>query len=442
METHKSCLVLSSKHPEHSAGLGRDLIKILQNIGYDVDFLTLYKSDKSQKGFLYVYDTSSSFLKKIKNHLKKIYNLTGICKLRGMIRKLMINKRKHKEEDIKICYPNENSPSVPVEDVIKNIKKNYKFIITLFWDPMLNTTTLRSIYSKFNIPIIIYGLDMAPMTGGCYYFRDCKRYQNGCGCCPALNSNDPCDQSFKNFNKKKDNYDNMNIWWLGNTYMNYHLLKTQLIPENHIFNVSLYMDESVFKPLDRVNLKRKHKIDDGSFIVLCQSSYMKRKGTNDVISALRKLDNHKHARNIEIISIGTDYLEEKMKGDGITVRNFGKVSADKLIELYNVAEVFLCGSLDDAGPSMVNQSILCGTPVVAYDSGTAMDVIVNGKSGFKGEKGDPDILFEGMKQIYSLSELDYLKLRESTRKIALELNSLKSGEKKFSRIIEVINTKI
>jgi glycosyltransferase involved in cell wall biosynthesis len=48
---------------------------------------------------------------------------------------------------------------------------------------------------------------------------------------------------------------------------------------------------------------------------------------------------------------------------------------------------------------MINQSIMCGTPVVAFEMGAALDFVGNGKTGFRATLGDCNELAAGLKEI-------------------------------------------
>ena len=110
----------------------------------------------------------------------------------------------------------------------------------------------------------------------------------------------------------------------------------------------------------------------------------------------------------------------------------GPLSRQNLIKAYNASNIFLSPSIDDAGPSMVNQSIMCGTPVICFEIGTALDVIDNGISGYKVKVKDYEAFADAIYTIYNMPAEKYDKLQLSTREMALKHNSLES----FARMIE------
>ena len=50
--------------------------------------------------------------------------------------------------------------------------------------------------------------------------------------------------------------------------------------------------------------------------------------------------------------------------------------------------MFLCPTMDDEGPMMVTESMMCGTPVVMFKVGIAGDLIREGESGYAVPAGD------------------------------------------------------
>ena len=101
----------------------------------------------------------------------------------------------------------------------------------------------------------------------------------------------------------------------------------------------------------------------------------------------------------------------------------GFLDISRLVDAYSYSNVFLCPSTLDGGPSMVNQSIMCGTPVVSFDSGTSIDVIHNGRSGFKVPMKDSKAFGKAIYKLFLMPDNDYQRLRISSREIALHWNS-------------------
>ena len=80
---------------------------------------------------------------------------------------------------------------------------------------------------------------------------------------------------------------------------------------------------------------------------------------------------------------------------------------DRIVALvYKAADVFACPSIDDFGPMMINESVICGTPVVAFRSGVAPDLIRSDSLGYLANKFDSDDFSKGLKTFLKTGKSD------------------------------------
>lgn len=435
-------LIISSKPPGHSAGLGQSHIDALEQVGFQVDFLTRYYSKGLASNVSYIEKEKLSY-KKIILDSKELAKRLGIYKILRNI-KIRLNKsRKVKIENDKsngiygYFYYDETHPDVPIEKILDKINKDYVAVVTIFWQEMVNTTTLRAIYEKLHCPIFISSPDMAPMTGGCYYFGACENFKNGCGECPALVSTSKIDQSSKNYVIKKENYEKTCSIFCGNTWMCRFAEESKLF--KNIERSGIIINHNVFRPSNKsIEFRNKVKISQDDFVILLRSSSLVRKGNPDIAKAISKFLSlvPDKKRDVTIMIVGDTYFETHLKDVKCNIIDFGSVEINKLVECYQMADVFINASYDDAGPSMINQSLMCGTPVVCYNNGVALDVVIDGESGYKTTTGDMDGLAQCLVKVYSLSPEDYRRLRETSRQIALEHNSEEAFGHNMKRLIE------
>jgi len=434
----KKVLIISSKPPEYSAGLGQDVMKSLQQVGCAVDYITKYAYNGTIDN---VYGVEPiPFLLQIRDRLKLILGDVFVNRFIQILRKLGLLKTKYKRtNDILIVSPDESISPIPISVVLERIKCEYDCIITLFWQDMINSTLLKEIYGVLKCPILIYAVDMAPMTGGCYYFGNCERYKMGCGRCVGLNSFDSFDQSYKNYKLKQDNYSRIKCVFLGNTWMLKYAKDSHLFDFSLIEKCNIAIDENRFRPLD-VNTARSQLAIKGDkmFIILARSSSLSRKGIEYVIKAYTQfvsILNTENRKKILLLTVGDSYIINHMESY-LQCMHLGFVDQHTLTLAYQAANVFINASIDDAGPSMINQSILCGTPVVCFDNGTALDVIENGVSGYKCNVKDIGGLVNGLSSIYNMEKKDYLNFRTTTREKGIAMNSLVAFSDNIIRIFE------
>lgn len=430
-------LYISSRPPKHSAGLALDQMKSLKMAGHEVDFLTKFSFD-GQESNMYSVD-EKNWVDKLVDLRQKYPILHYLSKFKFLVgrRNLIFNN------GIKLTAPDESKPPVPIDDILNCITKEYDIVITLFLQDFISALTIKAIYEKLKCPVIIRSVDMGPFTGGCYFFLDCNHYQHNCGKCPALNSSDENDISRRNFLIKKECYANVNYAYCCNNWMRRFALKSNMFDSDRIFSSTCVIDETRFYQRPLSECKKRFLIPESkSFIIFAryQNKTIISKGFSHLIEAVNEWSTSlsDEERNKVLVLIAGNRDVDPLYEMAVDTKYVGLLDTETLICAYSVSNVFVSPSIDDAGPSMVNQSIMCSTPVVSYNIGTAIDVIDNGKSGFKADEIDTHLLAESLKKLYELSPEEYTELRESTRRIALERNSLKS----FSEFIEKVYNSI
>lgn len=431
-------LIISSKHPEYSASLGFDIMSSLESFGFCVDYLTKYSYDGNLKNVFAVEKMSKA--QEFKKILSRVLGKRVVNYMITLLKTSGIIKYRNRVNDILFIYPNESKTFISSKKILRMHSLNkYDCIFTIFWQDMINTTLLKEIYDELKIPIIIYAVDMAPMTGGCYYFGTCERFQQECGKCPGLNSDNSNDKSHENYLIKKKNYSNIKCALIGNSWMLKYAKASHLFDNSILKHCNIVVNDSLFVPINMMQARASLGIpDNNAFVILYRSSNLIRKGGLYFIKAIEKLYSNNVKRNILLLTIGDNYIKDNISKD-INHIHLGFVDEATLRLSYQSANVFVNTSLDDAGPSMINQSILCGTPVVCFNNGVALDVVLNGYSGFKYETKDYFGLSEGIYNILSMSEEQYKELREQTRKIALSFNSYESFANNFIEIFASFN---
>ncbi len=425
-----SVLVISSVSPFKGPGVvGLNHYNSLKKGGCDVDFLTKYPV-KGYPEFLSVYDTEP------KQHRVSILN-RGVEWLK---RKISKNPLDHQEPGYYFFYQKETTPPVPVELILNKIKKNYDVVYILFWQKMLSFATIDAIYDKLKCQFHFRCVDYSPMTGGCHFTGNCERYKYGCGFCPGVNSKYEDDFTKWNVEYRKHVYEKVKPVVCGNSYMNLFFQQSQLLRNyNRCEVVYPLADNEKYRPLDFQLCRNKHQIPENKrFLIFFGSQNLsdERKGISYLLKSLRifyDMLSEKERKDILLILAGHD-VEAIKKHLCFDYIYFGYVNSDTLPELYSMSNVFLSPSINDAGPSMVNQAMSCGTPVVAFEMGTAIDVVKENGTGYCAKNFDVYDFAKGIKSIFDLTNNEYQALRHLCRDKALQQTSSESHVNNFIRL--------
>lgn len=374
-------LLISSANPTIGPGImSLNSYSAFKKAGYDIDLLTLYKC-KSNPEFLYIYDNTTLLFKIVKIWLKlktKIIALFFSLKDRVSI---------EPKDGYNFFYRDEENPPIPIKLVLSKINRKYDLVFINFWQGMLSFKTVDAIYEKLHCQFRFAFVDYSPMSGGCHFTNGCEKYQTGCGECPAFNSHNPKDFTYRNVLYRAKVYDKIQPVITGNSYMFSFYEKSYLLKDVKKWSKAFpIIDLSVFHPHDIKHCRYEYSIDNDAFVLLIGSQQLdnERKGVKYLISALDLFYNSltfEEKKQVLVVAIGENFdkIENKIK---FKTKGLGFVNVQELPKIYSMADLFLCSSINDAGPMMVNQSLCCGTPVVGFEMGACLDAVKGNGTGY------------------------------------------------------------
>lgn len=411
MDRKLNILLISSESLyKSSSRLALDQYQALKANGHDVEVLTKYDASNNKDIISVTNQLQPSIIRRVYNKIARPFRTKD-------------NRGKYY-----FFYTSENRPPVPVRQVLQKIKTRYDLVLVTFWQGLLSAKTVYEIQKKTNCPILFLAVDMSPLTGGCHYYWDCEKFKTGCGCCPAMGSTNPKD--FTNFNSqyRHDHFAKINGAFLGNDYMN-EIAKTSYALAN--FNIekgAIVVNESQFCPRDKKELREEFGIPySKKFIIFAgaQTIADPRKGMNILIESLNAFYNflpttEKDELLILFAGNATDQLLTSVKFD---TKSLGYVDYDTLAKAYALVDLYLSPSILDAGPMMVNQSLSCGTPVVAFEIGCALEVVKGHNTGYCAKLADVEDFTKGISYIYGLTETQRQEMSNDCRNIAMKSSS-------------------
>jgi glycosyltransferase involved in cell wall biosynthesis len=403
-------LVISSVSPSVGpAIIASQYYDALREKGLEVDLL-LKEPECDHPEYLHVVRAGldKSLLNRMKKKLKRRFDIM-----------------QKQEKGYFFFYKKETHPPIPSSRVVRQIKKPYDLVLIVFWQGMLSFESIERIYDKLHCQIHFMGVDYSQMSGGCHFTGSCQNYKTGCGCCPAFHSNDGNDFTAWNVQFRKRVYDKVKPIIYGNQYQMKFYRESYLLKEARCeINSSAIINTDVFKPLDNRFLRKKYGIpeDKKSLIFFaCQILNDERKGMRYLIDALNSLCENlqEKASEVLVLMAGRDF-EQIRELIPFEAKGLGYVPMDTLPEIFSMSTMFVCPSVNDAGPMMVGQSLCCATPVVGFDMGSVKQLVKNQGTGVCVPLRDSQALAEGMEQIIKMSEEDYKTMSSRSREVALK----------------------
>ena len=430
MSKEKRILYISSANPLKGPGsIAMDHYKALKEANLDVDFLTTYPVEGHPE-FKYVL---SKPINKYWDRIRR-FPFYFLKKFR---------KPLNDEGPFYYFYRKETEPPVPIKKVLKKIDKKYDIIIVFFWQNLLSYATLDRIYDKSGNypPVYFINADFSTMTGGCHFFCSCRRYQTGCGKCPMINSKNPKDFTAWNSVYRQKIIKKIKPYITVNSFSLPHFEKSIVMNKGaQCVKSTMIIDLDKFRPSGFIQARDKYNIDTNKFVILFGSQNLKeeRKGMKYLFESLNMFFDSlspQEREGVLLLSIGsTDNLQELLPP--FDQKHLGYVNVSDLPEIYSLSNIFVSPSINDPGPSMVNQSIACGTPVVAFEMGTALDVIKDKGSGICVPLKDTAKMSSAIETFYKMDNEQYNRIKKRAREVAEELQSYKSFAKTVTDILK------
>lgn len=235
--------------------------------------------------------------------------------------------------------------------------------------------------SAIKAPIVWSLHDMWPFTGGCHYDEWCGAYETGCGTCKVLSSQNVNDISRKMIRYKKLAYDNSNITVIGlSHWLAREASKSLVFKGKKIVNLPNPIDPKEFGLVNKTFARELFNLPLDKKLILfgaMRATGAQRKGFTQLAQALLKLD-----VNFDIVVFGAELPEEP--DEFIQKCHYMGTLKDNasLKALYNAADVMVVPSLQENLSNAIMESLVCGTPVAAFDIGGNGDMIKHQQNGY------------------------------------------------------------
>ncbi|MGG9964367.1 glycosyltransferase [Ferruginibacter sp. SUN106] len=251
-------------------------------------------------------------------------------------------------------------------------------------------------------PVIIVMHDMWNISGGCHYSFTCDKYKTGCHNCQMFMGNKENDLSVVEFKKKMKLYSGFsNLYFVSPSQWLYNCAKEALLTKNKpVFYIPNALDNTLFKPFDKVTAKQILNIDTNETVIAfgavsVSSPY---KGWPYLQKALEILKQDASYKNISVVIFGSGYSKEIADSIPFKIKFMGYLGDEySTMLVYNAADVFIVPSMADNQPTTVQESLCCGTPVVGFNVGGIPDMIRHKENGYLAKYKDSADIADGVK---------------------------------------------
>lgn len=246
-------------------------------------------------------------------------------------------------------------------------------------------------------PVIWTMHDCSPFTGGCIYPLQCTAFQSRCGNCPQL-SVMPLGTS-RDFTGWMQTY---KLRVLSQGRVTLVSPSRWLVAEARkarglkvpIRVVPNFVDHGVFRSIDKTLVRHVLGLPPDRFMVLLSATSLadERKGFNFALAALQRLRSRPY-----VLAVGQPSLALETALRGFDLHISGYVYNDRLLaQYYAAADVLLFTSLADNLPTVILETMACGTPAVAFRTGGVPEMISHDVHGWLARPGEVPELVAGL----------------------------------------------
>ena len=357
--------------------------------------------------------------------LKKIYR-----KIHHELQKLFVFKFVKKYNFFNYS---EKSRYVNPKLILKKLDYKPEIIIIHYTSHFINFKTIYELQMLTKARVIFNMLDTAFLTGGCHYSWECLGYQSECANCSALKIKK--NTSIKNLAFKKNYLNKMHsIHVVASSSWAINQAKMSSLFKNSQKSLIYYpLDETFFKPRDKVQTRNSLNIPQNNNVIFMGAHQVNdpRKGINLAIKSLNLLFDSLseiEKNKITIITAGNKDLDSQISFNSI---HFGIVNSEKLAKLYSSCDVFLCPSVEDNGPMMINEAVLSGCSIVSFNVGVSQDLVSN-INGYLAENFNYYDLFLGLRSVLNS---DFETLQKASRETGIKYLTKKVISKSWQKVL-------
>lgn len=320
-------------------------------------------------------------------------------------------------------------------------------IINLHWisGGFIPIEAIAQWYKKWKVPLVWTLHDLWPMTGGCHYpgrYPElCDRFEQACGTCPQLGSQQAKDLSTWVLHRKARAWKSLPLQlvspsrWLANQARASSLFKgtpIEIIPNG--------LDLDLYRPIPTQIARQILRLpQEGQLILFGADNALidTRKGFQFLQPTLAKLSQLEPNGSIEIAIFGA--TESSIAKDFPFRTHFlGQLrDATSLVLAYSAADVFLLPVWQDNLPNTILEALACGTPCVGFDVGGLPDMIQPHHNGFLATAYDTDDLAGGLHWVLRCADR-HRQLRHQARQTAVQKFSQARQAQRYQVLFETL----
>jgi glycosyltransferase involved in cell wall biosynthesis len=246
---------------------------------------------------------------------------------------------------------------------------------------------------SYEVPLVLTLHDMWLLTGHCAYSISCERWEQGCGMCPDLKRPPAIiqDSTAQNWNRKQTILSRSRLhvvtpsYWLADQVhaSNWKPTSYCVIPNG--------VDLTIFHPIDKWKARHLLGLPENAFVLLFAAMGSPRNPYKDyqtIQNAVQFIMARCNGDPVVFVNLGGK-IDRIITQGNCQIRFYKHRKQPKDVAVfYQAADVFLHASKADTYPSVILESMACGTPVIATAVGGIPEQVDDGVTGLLVPRSD------------------------------------------------------
>lgn len=325
---------------------------------------------------------------------------------------------------------------------VSGAAKSFKpdLVIVYYVADFLSEAQLAELRRRISAPMAFYLMDMGMLTGACHYAWECEGYRQGCSQCPATGSRWVRGAIALKWMSKDRHYRLIQPTIVsGSEMLDQQVRGSALCRAYSREKILMGVSSDLYNPQHRPAAREVFglKPDDLVFYFGAQNVDDRRKGFAHLVQALQQLNGslgEDDCARLVLFTVGDRTGISQLPLPFRHVHR-GYIADPALFSrTYAAADLFICPSVEDSGPMMINESIMSGTPVASFDMGVAKDLVVDGQTGFRVPVGDVQELARALERFVRLTAEQRMEMGAAARQLGLEKCSSRGQVEAFERL--------
>jgi glycosyltransferase involved in cell wall biosynthesis len=319
-------------------------------------------------------------------------------------------------------------------------------VVVYYTSGFLSPAQLAKLKTALRSPVAVYLMDMEMLTGGCHYAWSCTGYLGHCVSCPVPRTGLLKRWIRNQWKQRKASLDSIQpVIVAGSGWLMRQASVSTLCADFDRTQILMGINPQLYAPRDKGDLRRMFGLPRDAVVLYfgAQNLGDPRKGFSYLAAALEQLARNLEDRERQSVVLFTVGKSDPRIG---SFPAFAHVHRSYISDpasfaaTYAAADIFICSSVEDSGPMMINESMMSGTPVAAFEMGVAVDLVTNGETGFRVPLGDSAALASALGSFVRLAPAERARMSAACRSLALERTSAAGQVRAFIGLADRLRT--